>query len=511
MVLGRGAAKVRAMRSIVLCLACAAALVHAAVGPETTAVIINGDSADSRALAAAWMEVRGIPAGQAITLSGIPAGQRCSLEDFQATILDPVEATLRERGLAERTLVIAYAGDFPTAIDLPDTEGLQRWQRGPASLTGLTLLAPLISGGRAAITQPMANPYAEVIADPTAASDRLAAADPRLKTAFETMAEKPAEAEAILAALAADFPGTPGLEYNLACVRARLGRLDEAEASLTLALAAGFANAAHLDLDPDLRPLHARPAWADLRARALALGQAIRPHPSIGFTQRPASNGSVPGRLAMLLAPLRGRGLDVETAIAGLRRSAAADGSRPAGTVVICNSRDEARSATRRWAFAGAAETLCQLGVAAEVRVGAMPSADSPCIGVLMGVATFDWPASGATILPGAWCDHLTSFGGDLRETAGQTPLTAFLTAGAAGAGGTVSEPLNVAFKFPSAFVHVHRVRGLSLVEAVHRTIASPYQYLCVGDPLSRPWPKPALPAPIAGDAAETGNTPTGP
>ena len=97
---------------------------------------------------------------------------------------------------------------------------------------------------------------------------------------------------------------------------------------------------------------------------------------------------------------------------------------------------------------------------------------------------------------PGAWCDHLTSLGGALQPNGGQTPLTALLRAGAAGAGGTVAEPLNHPFKFPSAFVHVHRARGLSLVEAVHRSMSGPYQYLVVGDPLSRPWPAKATPEP---------------
>ena len=109
-------------------------------------------------------------------------------------------------------------------------------------------------------------------------------------------------------------------------------------------------------------------------------------------------------------------------------------------------------------------------------------------MGAVIGAATFDWPASGATLLPGAWADHLTSCGGMLGPQASQTPCTAFLRAGAAGSGGAVHEPRNIPLKFPSAFVHLHRVRGLTLVEAVYRTMPAPFQYLVVGDPLSKPW-----------------------
>ena len=36
--------------------------------------------------------------------------------------------------------------------------------------------------------------------------------------------------------------------------------------------------------------------------------------------------------------------------------------------------------------------------------------------GVMMGTASFDWKASGSTILPGAICEHFTSFGGVMTQ-----------------------------------------------------------------------------------------------
>jgi hypothetical protein len=191
----------------------------------------------------------------------------------------------------------------------------------------------------------------------------------------------------------------------------------------------------------------------------------------------------------MVLGNIGPRGLSEAEIQAQLAASIAADGSAPRGTVWFMVSGDQARTGPRRWAFAAAAKALRELGIAAEVRDGVLPPRDAQVAGATIGIADFDWPGSGAGILPGAWCDHLTSTGGALQAGAGQTPFTVFLRAGAAGSGGAVSEPLNHHEKFPSAFVHLHRVRGLTLVEAVHRSMACPYQYLAMGDPLSRPWP----------------------
>jgi hypothetical protein len=106
----------------------------------------------------------------------------------------------------------------------------------------------------------------------------------------------------------------------------------------------------------------------------------------------------------------------------------------------------------------------------------------------MIGTASFDWSESGSTILPGAICEHFTSFGGDLRASASQTPLTVFLRHGAAGSSGTVVEPYAMADKFPRPGLHVHYGRGCTLAEAFYQSIIVPYQLLIVGDPLCRPW-----------------------
>lgn len=63
-------------------------------------------------------------------------------------------------------------------------------------------------------------------------------------------------------------PDEPVAWYNLACVEARLGRLDDALASLEKSLAAGFSAGAQMRSDPDLAALAGDPRFARLLARA---------------------------------------------------------------------------------------------------------------------------------------------------------------------------------------------------------------------------------------------------
>ena len=62
--------------------------------------------------------------------------------------------------------------------------------------------------------------------------------------------------------------------------------------------------------------------------------------------------------------------------------------------------------------------------MAAEILEGTVPLNRDDVQGVVMGTATFDWKASGSTILPGAICDNFTSFGGAINAAHGQTPLS---------------------------------------------------------------------------------------
>jgi len=213
--------------------------------------------------------------------------------------------------------------------------------------------------------------------------------------------------------------------------------------------------------------------------------------------------------LSVMLGVTAGRGNTVREVVGGLEAAAAADGTRPRGTIYFMRN-DDVRTTTRSAAFPGIVRTLEALGVRAEILPGVLPAARRDVAGLMTGAADFDWPSSGSRIVPGAICENLTSYGGIFTPTAGQTPLSAFLRAGAAGSSGTVIEPYALQAKFPHPAIHVHYCRGATLAEAFYQAVESPYQLLVVGDPLCRPWATiPRVEVAItAGDATRTAAEP---
>ena len=200
--------------------------------------------------------------------------------------------------------------------------------------------------------------------------------------------------------------------------------------------------------------------------------------------------GAAPGRhylLSMMLAVTAGRGNTRDEAISYLERSAAADGTHPRGTIYFVQNGD-IRSRVRQAGFPDAVQKLKALGVAAEIVQGTMPERKSDVQGAMLGVADFDWKAAHSSILPGAICEHFTSFGGDLHSGAGQTPLSEWLRYGAAASSGTVTEPYAIPNKFPAPMMQVHYARGCTVAESYYQALLCPYQLLIVGDPLCRPW-----------------------
>lgn len=191
--------------------------------------------------------------------------------------------------------------------------------------------------------------------------------------------------------------------------------------------------------------------------------------------------------LSAMLGVTAGRGNTVPEIVRYLTSAAAADGTRPSGTIYFVTNAD-VRTTTRSSVFPAAVKALESLGVKSAVVSGKLPIGKRDVAGLMTGIADFDWPASGSTVVPGAICENLTSFGAIFTPAAGQTPLSEFLRAGAAGSSGTVIEPYAIQAKFPHAAIQVHYARGASLAEAFYQSVRSPYQLLVVGDPLCRPW-----------------------
>ena len=214
-----------------------------------------------------------------------------------------------------------------------------------------------------------------------------------------------------------------------------------------------------------------------------------------------------------MLGYTAGRGNSVDEVKDYLYRAASADGLRPRGTIYFMKNADVRSYARHDW-FKQAVDQLTALGVNAEIingdhktRRDLIPTNKPDVMGAMIGWAKFDWAAGGSRILPGAICEHFTSYGGILRTGAGQTPLSEFLRHGAAGASGTVFEPRAIWQKFPHPAIHVHYARGCTLAEAFFQSVASPYQLLVVGDPLCRPWAR--IPS-IAAKGIQPGETVSG-
>jgi hypothetical protein len=191
--------------------------------------------------------------------------------------------------------------------------------------------------------------------------------------------------------------------------------------------------------------------------------------------------------LSVMLGVTAGRGNTVPEIVRTLSSSADADGTRPAGTIYFVTNED-VRTTTRSPAFQPIVDELNRTGVKAEIIKGTLPVDRRDVAGLMTGRADFDWPGSRSTIVPGAICENLTSFGAIFTPSASQTPLSAFIRAGAAGSSGTVTEPYAIQAKFPHPSIQLHYARGATLAEAFYQSLQSPYQLLVVGDPLCRPW-----------------------
>lgn len=176
-----------------------------------------------------------------------------------------------------------------------------------------------------------------------------------------------------------------------------------------------------------------------------------------------------------------------------LAAAAKADGTSPDGTVYLMANKN-VRATTRMPQFDDTAKALKRLGAKVEILEAGKDGQDGKCpigkgdvMGCVAGIAGFNWTGSKSTLMPGAIAEHLTSFGARF-DGSGQTKISEYLRAGAAGSSGAVAEPYALWQKFPLATLHVHYREGCSLAESFFQTVAGPYQLLVIGDPLARPY-----------------------
>ena len=201
-----------------------------------------------------------------------------------------------------------------------------------------------------------------------------------------------------------------------------------------------------------------------------------------------AKNGQTYFLSTMLGVTAQG-GNTVDEVVSYLSRSSVVDAAHPAGTFYFVENGD-VRSKTRDKCYQQVCDQLKAEGAEAVVLNGTGPPATSGAIGIMLGTARFSIDASETSLVPGAICDHFTSFGGRFSQS-GQTTLATWLRAGAAGSSGTVTEPYAIQAKFPLPSMHLHYWRGTSLGEAFYQSVSGPYQLLVVGDPLCQPFARP--------------------
>lgn len=171
-----------------------------------------------------------------------------------------------------------------------------------------------------------------------------------------------------------------------------------------------------------------------------------------------------------------------------LARAVAADETQPTQTVWLAKTSDEARN-VRFTEFDNSVFENQVIGNDSVTRITTDSTSFTNLSGLQTGLVNFSMPTNG--FAPGAMADNLTSFGGYILESSGQTPVVAFTQAGAAGSYGTIVEPCNYTQKFPDPVDYFYQARGFSLAEAYYQSVLNPYQGLMIGEPLTAPFAHP--------------------
>lgn len=470
----------------------------AGIGPENVAVVVNGDSLDSLAVANAYANLRQIPPSNFVVLHKLSGTEFTDVEKFRSEILKPVLDALRERGLTAQIDCIAYSVDLPYSVNVSgDVKGRKLPQviTQTAAINGLTYLGDWVLKGDIDYLRLDINSYARHLLPLPTGKELTALEQSEYAEAMSKYDKKDyTGAIAGLGKLLEMPRRDPNIAYNLACCLALTGKSDEAIAALRKAVSAGWRNYGQTASDTDLASLRNLEGYNQvLRLIKSAhvevqTGAAFRR--SIGWDRggEPDPTGAR-YMLSTCLGVTAGRGNSVDEIIASLRRSQSADFTAPKGTIYFERNGD-VRSKTREWGFDSAAAELERIGVKAVVEDGVLPMKRPDVAGAMIGIADFDWKGSQSQMLPGSIVEHLTSLGGMINKGAGQTPCTEFIRNGAGGSSGTVTEPYALQEKFPTPYIHVQYATGFTLAESFYMSLYGPYQLLVIGDPLCRPWAK---------------------
>lgn len=477
---------------------------------ENLMVVVNAASADSLAVANEYILLRDIPGSNVVYLDEVTIIERIDDEttnsaNFKKEIIDPVLAAIESRGLAGRINCIVYSTGFPTRVNVHaemlkylknmDLEyNIQRhapW----CSITSLTFFNENAFSSNPEFFNFKANRYASpetknVLSNPfsgTTAAEFGAAVNSFNENDYS-------EAITLFDQLADEFPEQAVIHYYLAKCHAEQGDSDAAAASLDRCIQLGWAFRSFVKSDPSFENVIEETPVKKCLQKMLDLPTDQRQSRHFQSNDYWGKNGWINGSesqgqryiLSTMLAVTGKNGSTLDQALKQIQSSCKADGSHPRGKFFFSKNKD-IRSTIRHSQFTFAAKELSQMGFDVEVSNQLFPKNESRILGATLGSPTIDWGKSNSRFVGGAICDNLTSYGAWWAKS-GQTKITDYLNAGAAGASGAVYEPYAIPAKFPNANLQVHYARGSTMAEAFYQSVDSPFQLLIVGDPLCCPF-----------------------
>ena len=481
-------------------------------GPENVVLVVNADSASSKMLANYYIHGRNIPSRNVIYLNNIPDREIVKWKSFRQLILEPLIREIEFRKLGLTADYIVYSSDFPTTIDIADHRKklLERMKgklgkdlpanlfNGHASLTSLTYyIVAALSDEPSYMLLDSNNYYrmpAEVLLRRPFGGDQQVLFEKTIAKINSDSEEELDDAIKTLAEFGKKNPRQLAVYYWMAKFHAKKGDARNATGWLTQSVRLGWCYQQQTRADLAFEKVKDDPLFRGIVGRIPDLPFEYAPTHGFKSSYSWGLNGMIntePGQgnrhfLSTILSVTRNQGINEKQALQQIQRSIAADETKPQGTFYFTDTAD-VRSTTRKPNFAVAIEQLEAMGFKTEVVTQSLPFKARDVVGLTCGTAGFNWIASGSKIIPGAFCDNLTSYGGMFHKP-GQTKCIQFLLNGAAGASGTVIEPYSIQQKFPHPMIHVHYARGCSMAEAFYQSVHGPFQTIVVGDALCQPW-----------------------
>ena len=176
-------------------------------------------------------------------------------------------------------------------------------------------------------------------------------------------------------------------------------------------------------------------------------------------------------------------GMSPSQVIQSLRRSVAADGTKPAGTIFF-ESNGDVRSSTRAPYWPSVQNYMTAHGIPWIQQYGFAPVGCQNVLGAEIGSGAYTAP-NNSSYVPGSWADALSS-NSEEYDINYQTQADMLLQAGCAGTAGTVWEPLADARRFPLCDIWVFQHDGSTLGEAFYKSMYMPDLIQFHGDLLSQ-------------------------